>query len=240
MIRNNRLSRGYTDYPTRLLYLTRGIQRFERLGVLKNFRKDFILAEPGAIPLCCYAVKKGRVITYEYTNSGEERVYNFMEENSIMLEANLLMDKPVQVYFKTVKPSELFCIEKDSLLAAMQTDPQLMMDVVESLSYKFFAAMDQVRQTCIHDATWKLCNLLLIFADNFGVIYDGKILINEKISQQMLSNLLGINRITVVRIIKDLKNENLLEQINGLYCIRSTKRLKKYQDASATSRATFD
>jgi CRP/FNR family transcriptional regulator len=100
--------------------------------------------------------------------------------------------------------------------------------------------MDQIRQASVHNATWKVCNLLLIFADRFGVIYDGKVLIREKISQQMLSNLLGINRITVVRVIKDLKNEALLEQIDGFYCIRSVERLKKYQKTSTAFHARFD
>ena len=62
---------------------------------------------------------------------------------------------------------------------------------------KLFAAMDLLRQTCYHNSTWNLCNLLLIFADRFGEAYDGKVLIKEKISQQMLSNLLGINRDTI-------------------------------------------
>ncbi|MDR1042860.1 MAG: cyclic nucleotide-binding domain-containing protein, partial [Clostridiales Family XIII bacterium] len=107
MSKGNCSNRDYTDYPTRLLYLSRGIRSFEHLGALKSFPKNHVLAEPGAIPVYCYGVKKGRIITYEYTSTGEERVYNFMEENSIFLEANLLMDEPAQVYFKTVKPSEL-------------------------------------------------------------------------------------------------------------------------------------
>ena len=44
-----------------------------------------------------------------------------------------------------------------------------------------------------------------------------------------MSNLLGINRITTVRGIKKLKDMGLLEQINGLYCIRDIERLKRHQ-----------
>ena len=44
-----------------------------------------------------FKVQKGRIITLEFTPAGEERVYNFMEENSLLLEANMLMEQPVQV-----------------------------------------------------------------------------------------------------------------------------------------------
>jgi CRP/FNR family transcriptional regulator len=221
---------SYTDYPTRLLYLPRGIERLEKLGTRKILPKNYIIAEPGKFLDHCYIVRKGRVITYEFTPSGEERVYNFMEEGSLCLEANLLLNKPSPIYFKTAAPSELIYIGRETLMRAMAADPQITLDIIESISDKFFASMDQIRQSCCHNVSWKTCNLLLIFADRYGVPYDGKILIREKVSQQMLSNLLGINRITMVRALKELKELDLIEQINGYYCIRNMEKLKRHQE----------
>lgn len=220
----------HPDYPVRLLYLPHGTERLEKLGTLKLFPKNFIICEQNTLVDHFYIVKKGRVITYEYTTSGEERVYNFMEEGSIFLEANMILNKPCPVYFKTTMPSELVCINRESLLNAMKVDQQLTLDIIESISDKFFSSMDQIREACCHNVAWKVCNLLLIFADRFGALYDGKILIKEKVSQQMLSNLLGINRITTVRAIKELKELALIEQINGYYCIRNIEKLKQHQE----------
>ena len=219
----------YTEYPTRLLYLQRGTERLEKLGFLKRFPKNFVIIEPDEVPRYCYIVKKGRVITFEFTPAGEERVYNFMEAGSILLESNTLMEVPAQVFFRTTMQTDLVCIERNKLVQAMKDDFQLTMDVISAISDKFLSSMDQIRQDCCHNAKWKFCNLLLIFADRFGEDYDGKVLINEKVSQQMLSNLLGINRITAVRIVKELKLLHLIEQINGFYCIRDIEKLKEFQ-----------
>jgi len=220
----------YTEYPTRLFSLERGIQRFETLGVIKNFRKGFILAEPEEVPQCCYAVKKGRVIAFEFTPGGGERVYNFMEENSLLLEGNLLLNKKAMVYFRTTKPSELVCVEKEALLNGMMRDPLLMTDVLESLSSKFLAAMDQIREQNSHNVTWKFCNLMLIFAERFGVPHAGGCLVKEKISQQMLSNLLGINRVTCIRVINKLKESGLMDMTDGYYHIKSITALKRFAE----------
>jgi CRP/FNR family transcriptional regulator len=220
----------YTEYPTRLLFLLRGMERLEKLGFPKRFSKNQIILKQGDPLEYCYIVKKGRIISFEYTATGEERVYNFMEEGSLLMEANLIANKPSPVSFKTTMQSELICIDRDSLLRAMEADHQISLDIIESISNKFFASMDQVRQNCSHNAAWKICNLLLIFADRFGVPYDGKILIKEKVSQQMLSNLLAINRITTVRIMKNLKDLALIEHINGYYCICDTGKLKRHQE----------
>ncbi|MDO4328762.1 MAG: Crp/Fnr family transcriptional regulator [Lachnospiraceae bacterium] len=220
----------HADFVSRLLYLPRGISRLVELGERKIFPKNYELVRAGAIPKYCYIVKSGRVAAYEYTIGGEERIYNFNECNSLLLEANVLFDYVSPVNFKTTLPSELICIDKETLLEAISRDPQVSMDVMESLATKFMSSMDQIRHANFHNAEWKICDLLLIFADRYGVPYDGKILIKEKVSQQLLSNLLGINRVTAVRAIKSLKEMSLIEQINGYYCIRDVERLKRHQE----------
>jgi len=217
-------------YPSRLLYLQGGTERLEKIGSVRNFPKNHILIEPGTVPDVCYVVKRGRVITSEYTPGGIERVYNFMEAPSLILECNLLMEVAVPVFFMTAMPSELVAIDRETLLAAMAEDPKLNFDIITSISDKFLAAMDQIREASTHNASWKVVNLLLIFAERFGEPYDGKVMIKEKISQQMLSNLLGISRITTVRIIKDLKELWLIELINGYYCIRDVDKLRQHLD----------
>ena len=189
-----------------------------------------MLVQAGIRPSYCYIVKKGRVAAFETTVTGEERIYNFTESNSILLEGNVLFDQESAVNFKTVLPSELILITKEMLLEGISRDPQLSMDIMESISTKFLSSMEQIRHSNFHNAAWKICDLLLIFAEHYGVPYDGKILIKEKISQQLLSNLLGINRVTAVRAIKELKEMALIEQINGYYCIRSLEQLKRHQE----------
>ena len=220
----------HANFVSRLLYLPRGISRLEKLGQKKSFPKNHMLVQAGTRTNYCYIVKKGRVAAFETTVTGEERIYNFNESNSLVLEGNLLFDQESPVNFKTVQQSELVCITKEMLLEGIAGDPQLAMDIMESLSTKFLSAMEQVRHTNFHNAGWKICDLLLIFEEHYGVPYDGKILIKEKISQQLLSNLLVINRVTAVRAIKELKEMALIEQINGFYCIRSLEQLKRHQE----------
>jgi CRP/FNR family transcriptional regulator len=90
--------------------------------------------------------------------------------------------------------------------------------------------MEQIRESRCHEATWRFCSLLLMFAENYGVPYEGKILIKEKLSQKVLSDILGVNRITVNHIIKKLKDMDLIVQINSYYCIYNQERLKKHMD----------
>jgi CRP/FNR family transcriptional regulator len=209
---------------------SKGIERLEKLGDKKHFDKEHVIIKGGSTPRYCYIVKKGRVIAYEITFKGNERIYNFIEPNSLFLEANLMLGAATPLYFKTTVPSDLICISNEALFRAMKDDPLLAYDIIESISNKYLSLIEQIRQTNTHSATWNICNLLLIFADRYGILFEGRTMIKEKLSQQMLSNLLGINRITTVRIIKKLKDMKLIEYINGYYCIRDIEKLKNHLD----------
>ncbi|MDR1905065.1 MAG: Crp/Fnr family transcriptional regulator [Treponema sp.] len=222
---------GSAGYPTRLLFFPYKINTFEKIGSLVKVPKDTVIIEPGDIPQCCYAVKKGCVVGYEYNYGGDERVYNVQMMGSLILDANMFMNIPSPVYFKAVKYSELIKIEKQTLLHEMAEEPRLALDIIESISNKFLAAMDMVREVKCHNTTWMLCNLLLLFSDRYGAPYDSKkIIIKEKISQQILAGLLGVNRITITRIIKKLKALGLIEQINSYYCITDIDKMKQHLD----------
>lgn len=210
------------DYPSRIFRRGPGWERFVPLGKQIQLPKNHQIIGAGEPVLWCYLVLSGRVISKEYTPEGTERIYNFFEDGSLFLESNILINAPAAVTFQTMEPCELVRISKDTLSKAMVEDPEITRFVVQSISYKYYSAMDQLRENYDHDATWKLYNMLLILADNFGVPYDDWVLIHLKISQQMLSSLLGINRVTVSKILKDMREMRLIELVNGYYCVRNS------------------
>jgi len=217
------------EYPNRIFRGQRGCERLLKLGDNVFYPKYQTIVSPGDTIPYCFLVKEGRVMSIEYTPGGSEHVFNLYEEGSMFLESNLLLNIPSAVYFQTLLPSELIRITQANLSKAMMADYEITLDIVRSISHKYYSAMDQVRENYNHNATWKVYNMLLILAENFGTYRDNRIMINLKVSQQMLSNLLGINRITTVKIIKEMKDTELIEQVNGFYCIRDIDRLRQYK-----------
>jgi CRP/FNR family transcriptional regulator len=218
------------EAPSRFLQLRNGTAELDRLGMLKRVAKGTVIMEPGDRVDHCYVVIKGCVIGYDITPAGDERIYNIMLPNSLMLEACAFLGRPSPVYFKAVKNSELIAIPRNTLISDIRHNPQVAITVIESLCHKYLSATEQVRELKCQDATWMLCNLFLIFAKTYGVPHGNKILIKEKVSQQTLSDLLGINRITTVRIISKLKDHGLIEQLEGFYCIPDLEELYLYME----------
>lgn len=212
------------DYPSRIFRRQRGWEQLIGLGEPVSYPKNTIVVEADDSIRWCYLVISGRVISKEYTSEGTEHIFNIFEDGSLFLESNLLLRAPSAVVFQSMEPCELIRIDRPSLVRAMDEKKEISHFVFESISYKYYSAMDQLRQNYDHDAAWKLYNMLLIMADSYGVPREnGWVQIDLKISQQMLSSLLSVNRVTVSKILREMKEMRLIELVNGYYCIRSTR-----------------
>ncbi|MGN0704221.1 MAG: Crp/Fnr family transcriptional regulator [Lentihominibacter sp.] len=213
---NDNFNQTDSDYQYHLLYLPRGIQRLEKLGECRTYPKNFELNAVEDTPDCCYVVKSGRVICYEISYAGDQRVYNIMEPGSMFMEECLLFDKPCPVLFKTLDECQLIRIDKCDLKRAFKHDIDVVMDVCESLSTKFLSSMEHLRLGPRQSASWKICKMLLIFAVHYGKKQpDGSCVLDRKVSQQMLADILGMNRVTVVRKLKELKELGLVDTVDG-------------------------
>jgi CRP/FNR family transcriptional regulator len=201
---------------------------FEKSGSLKTVRKNTVIIEAGEIPQYCYLVKKGRIIGYDYSSTGDEKTYTVILPHSLFLEADLIANQPSSVNFRAVRLSELICIDRQTILKQMANDFNFTLDIVKSISSKYFSTLNQAHMLKSHDAAWMLCNQLLEFSDCFGVPHNGKTMIREKINQEILSSLLGVSRMTIVRALEKFKKLGLIDKINGYYCICDMQRMRRY------------
>lgn len=223
------------------------IEEFSRIYKLDNaskalihrgkelyYTKNKIIVSPGDILEGFYYVKEGRVIAFEYSPRGNEKIICILEKGSIFLESNALFKIPAFCFFKTTETTTLIFVNKDDLLELVTEDLDVTLFIMESLTKKFYSNVYHVDELLFHDTEWRICNLFSTFADNFGVEEETKIKLNIKISQQFISNILGINRITSARIIRKLKRLRLIEQTDGYYYIKNLKGLRDYQATLTT------
>lgn len=208
------------DYPTRIYSMDKGHELLLDKGERIRLSAGKTLIEQGDPVKYCYVVVSGRVISMEYTLEGAERIFNMFDAGSIFLESNVLLDSIAAVNFKALTDTELVRITKSQLLKSMMEQEQVLLAVISSTAHKYFSAMDQIREGFDHDAFWRIYNLFMIFASNYGKEDGNWIRIDIKLNHQMIGNLLGMNRVTVSKIIKEMKNQDLIRQVNDDYCIK--------------------
>ena len=208
-----------------IMTLNREMDRLEKIGTRMEVPKGYEFNKPKTVPDFCYLVKEGRVMSYEILYSGDLRRYNYMVPGSLFLEDCLLLDKPCPITFQAITPVVAYQIDKCDLKRAFKHDIDVVMDVCVSMSDKFLGAMGQLRSEPVQPAEWKICRLLLTLAGYSGVKKNNGITISEKVRQRDIAELLGLNRITVTRKLKELEENGYIIKENGYITIPDVKRL---------------
>ncbi|AFV03152.1 Cyclic nucleotide-binding protein:Bacterial regulatory protein, Crp [Dehalobacter sp. UNSWDHB] len=198
-------------------------------GRVLHIAKNTIIASPGDLPNELYYVCKGSLHAYEYSTKGNERIVAILDEGSIFWETCFLFQVPIPYYFKTTKDSHLISIKHSDLINLLASDLSVTLSILQSLTKKLLTQMYLTDELLHYNTEWRICNLLIVIAENYGLEEDAKVKLDTNITQQFMSNLLGINRVTTVRVIQKLKRMKLIDFTNGYYYIRDIQRLEDYQ-----------
>lgn len=205
------------------------ISILEPLGTSINVPKGFYLYSLGDAKMPdCYILKRGLVKAFQISTFGDEQIYNFFRGGSLLFHLTTVMNTVPDLSFVTMTPSQLIRIPPQAIQSLLCSDIRFANLMLVDAGAAILQAYRRMREAETYSVEWKICNMLLTYAERAGVEYDGKILIKDRLSQQMMASMLRVSRITVARTIKELKDLSLIENINGFLCIRDEKKLRAH------------
>ena len=213
-----------------IMTMSDAVNQLMDLGETVFVRKGSFFMQADRFYDYIYIVKEGLTVSVETYYNGKTRNGLIMPKGTPIGETFVLMQEVCPVNFKAISDCQLVRIYRDDLVAYMEQNPELYKVLIESLSKKLMSTMDELRQMAGCNVTWRICNLLLVFAEHYGVVSDGKICIDAPVSQQHFAWMLYLNRITVVRVFKRLQDLKLLEKNSKRYYITDLKAFKEYMD----------
>lgn len=189
-----------------------------------------ILVMPAMVPACCYYIQSGKVIAYSENESGLKQAYCLFQEGEIILAQELLCGKESKVYFETIETVKAFQISKCQLMDALREDVMIYEDILDAAIHFSDRILENRMTEQQGNAASKLSSLFLDLAQSYGVEEDGDIVIHQKMSQDVLGQLSGLHRVTVVREIKKMQEKKLLYRKMPWYAISDVRGLQEYRN----------
>lgn len=196
------------------------------LGTKVSHKKDTIIVRAGEIPKGFYILTKGKMITYSETNDGKIIIHAIIEAFWTIGDGHSLYSKEMVFNFKCITDCEFIYIRKNELDEGIKKNINISNMVLESAVTKFNVFCTQVLDYTTLDSENRMCSFFIEMATNYGVEVNGKIKINYKIKQDDISNIIGVNRTTIFRIINKLIELEVIEKKNGYYYINDLQVLE--------------
>ena len=171
------------------------------------YKKNQALFLDGSFPRGVFCINEGKVKVYSRGDNGKEQIIHIAKGGEIVGFKAMFSGDPYNVSAETLEESNVCFIGKEDFLNMMDTNPTLRNGVMKELSKELSHRADMITNMAQKSVRERVACSMAILND----IYDeGEI----NLTREDLANFVGTATETVIRLLKELKDEKILD-ING-------------------------
>lgn len=191
---------------------------FRRLGsesmppVVENFDRSKTIFFPGDPAERVYFLLKGAVKLSRVYEAGEEITVALLRENSVFGVLSLVTGQRSDRFYHAVAftPVELLSAPIEQVEQALKEHPDLSLLMLQGLSSRILQTEMMIETLAHRDMGSRLVSFLLILCRDFGVPTPDGIRIDLKLSHQAIAEAIGSTRVTVTRLLGDLREGTMI------------------------------
>lgn len=180
--------------------------------VMENFDRGKTIFFPGDPAERVYFLIKGAVKLSRVYEAGEEITVALLRENSVFGVLSLITGHRSDRFYHAVAftPVELLSVPIERVQRALKEDPELSMVMLTGLSSRILQTEMMIETLAHRDMGSRLVSFLLILCRDFGSPKADGITIDLKLSHQAIAEAIGSTRVTVTRLLGELRAEGMI------------------------------
>jgi CRP/FNR family transcriptional regulator, global nitrogen regulator len=176
---------------------------------IEKFDRNKTIFFPGDPAERVYFLVDGAVKLSRVYEAGEEITVALLRENSIFGVLSLITGSKSDRFYHAVAftPVELLSVSIDQFEKALKENTELSWMMLKGLSSRILQTEMMIETLAHRDMGSRLASFLLILCRDFGVPNGGNgITIDLKLSHQAIAEAIGSTRVTVTRLLGDLRD----------------------------------
>jgi CRP-like cAMP-binding protein len=205
--------------------IAKKIETFFELYPKQQFPKGHVLVHAGENPPGVFYLVKGSVREYDIANNGEEVVVNVFNPRAFFPMSYVVNRTPNEYFFEATKDITIRQAPIDASLNFLTTNPDVLFDLLS----RVFSGTDGVLRRLAHlmggTAMSRLIFELIISCRRVGKASNGEYRVMLKETE--LATRTGLTRETVNRQLRILKDQGLVEMIQGGLAIKKLDELER-------------
>lgn len=162
-----------------------------------------------------YAVLHGRLKVVRSTEDGREATLSLLEAGEVFGELAMLDGGMRSAGVETLEPCELLVLRRESVMAFLETHPKVMRQLIAALCQRLRSADDLLQDTLFLNLPQRLGKMLRQLGEQHGDQTDRGVLIDLKLTQQEIANLVGASRESVNKQLNVWVDDGLVDLSGG-------------------------
>jgi CRP/FNR family transcriptional regulator, global nitrogen regulator len=160
-----------------------------------------------------YLIRRGAVRLSRVYESGEEITVALLRENSLFGVLSLLTGQRSDRFYHAIAFTrvEMVSAPATSVRKAIEEDASVGLLLLQGLSSRILQTETMIETLTHRDMSSRLVSFLLVLCRDFGVPGSTGITIDLRLSHQAIAEAIGSTRVTITRLLGDLREEGLLQ-----------------------------
>lgn len=201
------------------------LTRLLRYGRSRQYRPGQVVYIQGERSRTFYFLRRGRVKISIFRQDGSEKILAIQEENTFFGESAAFDGQPYFATATVLEPSEIFQIDRDDLMKAIQETPSIAFMISCALIRKMRLLAFQLEDLSFLDAQKRVVHILLSLAKELGIKKEDGLHIQKRITHEDIGRLTGLSRVTVTNILNYLERMNILKKSRCRITLTNHERL---------------
>ena len=179
----------------------------------------------------CFFVLEGSVKVTRLSKDGREVILAMLNEGDFFGEMSLLDGESRSANVIALEKTKVLTLDRNDFIAVVNDYPQIAVQLLKELARRLRKSDRQIASLSLSDAEKRIALCVIRFADEQGVIQNGKVSIPKTPIQQDIANMAGTSRETVSRALGLLEKEDLIERNGRELIILDYKKFIKEFDS---------
>lgn len=184
------------------------------------------ILSPDDDPDRIHIVKQGRVRVYRMSPDGKQLTLDIHEKGTILGDMELLgQDRLPEAYAEAIDDAVICTITPDELRRLIERFPIIGVNIIRHLSRRLRAAEQELEAMAYQRVDQRVARKLLDLARRFGIRTERGTLIEARLTQQELAEMVGTTRETLAHTLGDFRRRGLLDTVRQRVLIRDAEEL---------------
>lgn len=191
----------------------------------EKYTKGGIIFREGAYPSGIFYIKNGKVKKYKVDNIGKEKIFYVANKGELIGYHAILAAEQYPDSAAALEESVITFIPKEDFLKVLDQSPILSKRLLKTLSHEFAVLANNISVFSQRSVRERLAITLIVLREKYKKeTAEGQpIIIN--LSRDDIASMAGTTRENVVRIMREFKDEQLIETKGRKICLINVKKM---------------
>lgn len=207
------------------------IQEFIDKENIKKIKAGSTLFNEREVVNHIYILLQGSVSLGRVHMRGKEFIIKILNGEEVIIEYQVFKTKPIYHFFaKTITDCELLMIKREDFEKFIMSTPRVITALTSWLSTRYLKAQMRCQDLIMNGKKGGLYSILIRLCNSYGVMTEKGILIDLPLTHQELASLTYGTREVIQRMLKELRELDVLSYDQQKFTVKNINFLKEEVD----------